>query len=66
MRPVVQLPEEVGALTVTVFATSVPVEVDPMTVTQSPAARFAADTVTVLLKVVEVVQLTVTWPDCWF
>ena len=62
----VQLPEEVGALTMTVLATRVPVEVDPVTLTQSPAATFAADRVTVLVKAVEPVQLTVTCPDCWF
>src|SRR5271165_3202786 len=37
-RPVVQLPEVVGLLTVTLLATKLPVAVDPVTVTQSPAA----------------------------
>jgi hypothetical protein len=50
----------------TVLATSVPVEFDPVTVTQSPAATLAAETDTVLMKLVEDVQLTVTCPVCWF
>jgi hypothetical protein len=59
-RPVVQLPDALGLLTVTWLAIRVPVEVDPVTVTQSPAATSAAVSFTVLVKVVDEVQLTVT------
>lgn len=58
-RPV-QLPDEEGLLTMTVLATNFPVEEDPMTVTQSPAATLAAVRLAVLVKVVAAVQLTVT------
>ncbi len=58
--PVVQLPDVLGLLTVTWLATRVPVEVDPVTVTQSPAVTSAAVSFTVLVKAVDEVQLTVT------
>ena len=38
----------------------------PLTTTQSPLATVEAATETVWLKVVDVVQLTVVWPDCGF
>ena len=65
-RPEEQVPDESGLLTLTMLATSVPVELDPVTVTQSPMATLVAATVTVLVKLVDDVQLTVTWPVCWF
>jgi hypothetical protein len=65
-RPVVQLPAEFAVLRMTVLATSAPLAFDPVTMTQSPAATLAADTVTVLMNVVEDVQLIVTCPVCWF
>ncbi|HVX23405.1 MAG TPA: hypothetical protein VHB02_18835 [Acidimicrobiales bacterium] len=40
--------------------------VDPETVTQSPTATAEAGTLTICVKVVDVLQLTVTWPVCWF
>jgi len=59
-NPPEHLPE-VGWLMVTVLAvTTLVFEVDPDTVTQSPTATEEAGTVAIWLKVVEVVQLTVT------
>ncbi len=62
-NPPVHFPD-VGWLTVTVLAvTSFDFfEVDPETVTQSPTATEEAGTVAIWVKVVDVVQLTVTWP----
>ena len=57
---------EVGWLIDTVLAVIVPLDDDPLTVTQSPAATEEAGTVAVWVKVVEGVQLTVTWPLCGF
>jgi hypothetical protein len=58
---------EVGWLTVTVMAFTALdfFEVRPVTVTQSPTATDDAETSTIWLKVVDVVQLTVTCPDSW-
>jgi hypothetical protein len=39
---------------------------EPLTETQSPAATDVEATVAVFENVVEGVQLTVTWPLCWF
>jgi hypothetical protein len=66
-NPPVHLPV-VGWLTVTVLAvtTVVFLEALPETVTQSPTATEDAGTVTIWVKAVDVVQLTVTWPLCWF
>jgi hypothetical protein len=63
--PVLQLPA-VGWLMVTVLAVSLFdfLATVPVTVTQSPAATEEAATDTVSEKVVDVLQLTVTWPDC--
>ena len=44
----------------------VPLLDDPFTVTQSPVASELAATDTVFENAVEDVQLTVTWPLCWF
>ena len=63
--PVVHLPEE-GWLTVTDLAVIAPFDVVPEMVTQSPVATDEAETVATWEKVVEVLQLTVTWPVCWF
>jgi hypothetical protein len=59
-RPVVQVPEALGLLTVTWLAARVPVEFDPVTVTQSPDVTSAAVSFTVLVKAVDALQLTVT------
>jgi len=57
----------VGWLTVTVLAvtTLVFLEALPEMVTQSPTATEEAGTVTIWVKAVDVVQLTVTWPLRW-
>lgn len=57
----------VGSLTVTVLAvtTLVFLAVVPETVTQSPTATEVAGTLTIWVKAVDVVQLTVVWPLCW-
>jgi hypothetical protein len=51
---------------VTVLAVIVPLDDDPLTLTQSPAAAEEDATVATWEKVVVAVQLTVTWPLCWF
>jgi hypothetical protein len=56
----------VGWLMVTVLAVIVDLEDDPLILTQSPAATEVDGTVAVWEKVVDGVQLTVTWPLCWF
>jgi hypothetical protein len=56
----------VGLLTTTERATSRPLVVVPVTVTQSPAATDDAVSVAVFVKAVEAFQLTVTWPVCAF
>lgn len=56
----VQEPDELGWLIITVFAVMIPLLEDPETVTQSPAATDEDATVTVLENVVAEVQLTVT------
>ena len=57
----------VGWLTVTVLAvtTLVFLAVVPETVTQSPTATEVAGTLTIWVKAVDVVQLTVVCPLCW-
>lgn len=55
-------PELSGWLIVTLVATRVPVAVEPLAVTQSPSFTEDAETVTVLVKVVDEDQLTVTCP----
>ena len=50
---------------VTVLAVIVPLDEEPLTVAQSPAAAEEDGTEAIWVKVVEGVQLTVTWPDCW-
>jgi hypothetical protein len=50
----------------TVLAVIVPLDDEPLTVTQSPAAAEEDGTEATWEKVVEDVQLTVTCPDCWF
>ena len=65
-KPPVQAPVGLARVMDTVFATSVPVESEPLTVTQSPTFTDEAGTLTVLLNRVEDVQLTVTCPICWF
>ena len=59
---------DVGWLTVTVLAVTTLVffEVVPEAMTQSPTATDDAGTLTIWLKVVVVIQLTVTWPVNWF
>lgn len=59
-KPVVQVPEEDGCLMTTERAVMVPLDVVPVTVTQSPAFIDAAVRVAVLVKVVVGVQSTVT------
>jgi hypothetical protein len=51
---------------VTLLAVIVPLDDEPLTVTQSPAAADEDGTEAIWEKVVEGVQLTVTCPDCWF
>jgi hypothetical protein len=58
--PVVQEPDELGVLIVTVWAVTVPLLDDPTTVTQSPEVTEAATTVAVFVNLVAGVQLTVT------
>jgi hypothetical protein len=57
---------DVAWLIDTVLAVILPLDDDPLTVTQSPAATEEAETVAVCVKAVEEVQLTVTWPLCGF
>jgi hypothetical protein len=66
-RPPEHFPD-VGWLTVTVLAVTALdfFEVLPVTVTQSPTATADAETSTIWLKVVDVVQVTVTCPESWF
>jgi hypothetical protein len=65
-KPCVHDPVELGCPIVTDVATRVPLLDEPLTVTQSPTATAEAGSVTVWLKRVELVQLTVTCPCCWF
>ena len=62
--PIVQEPDELGVLIVTVWAVIVSLLDDPTTETQSPTVTEPAATVAVLVNVVADVQLTVTWPLC--
>jgi hypothetical protein len=62
----VQDPVELGWLIVTEVASMALLADVPFTVTQLPTATAEAGTVTVWLNRVEGVQLTVTWPVCWF
>jgi hypothetical protein len=57
------VPEDVGWLMVTERAVIVPFDDEPEIVTQSPAMTEEAAMAVVWLKVVDVVQFTVTWPD---
>jgi hypothetical protein len=61
----VQVPAADGWLMLTVRAVMVPLEEEPVTTTQSPTATVDADAVVDWVKLVDGVQLTVTWPVCW-
>lgn len=65
-RDVVQVPDADGWLMLTVRAVMVPLDEEPVTTRQSPTATVEADAVVDWVKLVDGVQLTVTWPACWF
>jgi hypothetical protein len=56
-----QVPDEDGELTITDWAVTLPLEVEPRTVTHSPVVMDAEVRVTVWWNAVEEVQLTVVW-----
>lgn len=60
----VQVPDADGWLMLTVRAVMVPLDEEPAMTTQSPTATDEADAFVDWLKLVDGVQLTVTWPAC--